>query len=405
MYYDKQQEWDDLFGSIPQIWRDWETCFAQHGMQCINCSWLKEHNLLRLWGRARKHEISLQDIAKHLGVLTEWHDSHDLLGKCKADLNAIFEQHGPTALRCTWLMENGHSGLYARMLRSNLTFEDFAQELQVSLQHSVLTKQAIRDGFDEVFAKWGHIPPAPFLIQNGYATLAGNYNRLGFTIDEIRKWYGVANERRCHLGICWASYGERLLSDFLTSCGITVQPGQWYPPAFQRRYKCKAKYDIHFVATQGAQSGQRINVEVWGGPRHSDRAKYIAKRKIKEEYHRGDQSFLGIEYDDVFHPARLPEIIEQHVDVKSRKEPEFACKFYAGSSWSMLDGVLPTAVNIYNRLGHIPPYTWFCKKNGRDVKEWEPLSWEWFLELARKHHGGIRNLRYEVQKVVDKLKR
>lgn len=406
MYYGIVDKWDDMFQPVAQIWREWAACFAEHGMQSLSCAWLRKHGMFRLYERAQKNGIDLQAIAERFGVLTEWQESQDPLSRCKSDLTAILEEHGASALRCTWLLENGHGGLYARMLRASYTLKDFGEEMQISLEYEPLTKQDIRQGFDEVFDKWGHIPPAPFLIQNGYATLAGNYNRLGFTIDEIRLWYGITNERRCHVGICWDSYAERALADFLTSCGVSIEKGRWYPSSFEAENGHKAKYDMHFVANQGDLCGRRIDVEVWGGPRHGgDMLVYNQKRKRKEDFHATSPCFVGIEYDHVFDLSRLAPLMATYIDTDAREPQQFEVQSYAGRTWSVLDGVLPTAVTVYKHLGLIPSQSWFQKKHkkyqGRKVEDWEPKGWDNFLHTARKQFGSLPNLRLAVQKVID----
>lgn len=59
MYYGIADEWDDIFGSVSQIWRDWEACFAEHGMQSLSCAWLKEHGMLRLYTRAQMFRLTI----------------------------------------------------------------------------------------------------------------------------------------------------------------------------------------------------------------------------------------------------------------------------------------------------------------------------------------------------------
>lgn len=166
----------------------------------------------------------------------------------------------------------------------------------------------------ELVAQHGDLPTVEWCRLNKQSSLTNAVHNAGKVWEDLRVAVGLPSSRtfcQSSNGMRWLSQPEALLSDFLYARGVEHKRGERYPTDYQEQSGRKwARYDLHFRA----ESGEWIDVEVWGdslSPMSGGR--YARTRALKETWQGDRPNFLGVSYKDCLSQNRLIEILEPFI--------------------------------------------------------------------------------------------
>ena len=383
----------------------------EYGSIILSATWLKSHDIA-LYRRIKRVEgLTLRSVAAQLGCYEDWkairknnyangqlfqnprYDENDCIEKWRQ----IVSEYGADSLSEAWLRSNEAKDETLKSLRLSsqahkLTMAKLAEVFNLENERMKLqqTRRIMSTGkipwddkmFEEaltaIINTYGTFPPYEFLIAKGYSNIINQLHRRGYRIEDIREKYHLHDRRRlrCEHNITWDSYPETICSNFLYYHCIEVFKGSRYPEDYSvfsgKKY---GMYDIEFVANVGQCNGQRIHVEIWGnGKGHPD--DYNKIRHSKEEYHKNDRTFVGIEYKDCYNEDKMQEIFSPYIDHNMIRKVEGSKKNISTSKWSLFEEVLARARKVCEKtVDHqLPSHTWFCKKppyQNRKTEDWE----------------------------------
>lgn len=402
-------------------------CYAEmhniyniNGLVAFDINWLREHHrsfAFKLSGR----KISLDNMAKAFGVLEE--AKAHMRQRILADWKLLVDQHGIDALKQTWLEKNKLAKIYLQGKRHGVTLKDAIKELgkeqELKDQRSKIAPNGgvkwNADLFEktakDLVEKFGCIPGFDFLKANEYGGFAWQIKNFGPTIEDVRKRHGVTNVTLQSLdGQHFLSAPEVCCANYLLARDIRVEKGDKYPKSFNDNYdrKC-AIYDLHFVASEDPYKNRRISVEIWGGaPRDSKGSgRYAETRSFKEEFHKDDDTFLGIEFQDCFTEKKLDTIFMPYIGEKE-VIIEHPLMKVPTTMLSFADEVIKECKEICEKLPEgstLPSMDWFARQNyhkDRPIFDWEPKSWGRLLgRLAKIGYGNVRNALQQPSKHVE----
>ena len=386
-----------------------DTIYKEHGVAAFDIVWLREHYRSLAFGLTGM-KISMKELA----------DRYDAHEEAQARIQKIIldewkkllEVHGLNALAQRWLEKNKLIGILRRAQRNGLSLKDVTKALGQEEALKDKIDKMVRNGdtrwtaeqFDRVakvlVEEFGCIPPADYLKQNGYGGFHWQIKNFGPGIDDVRKRLGVQNVKLVDMeGNVWLSLPEVAMSNYLLARGIPVSKGMKYPKEYSDRFpRSYGVYDLHFKATVGKLQGREIKVEIWRSTvgRDADN-KYSETRKFKEEFHKSDSSFLGIEFADCYSEIKLQKLLISLIGKARiiRQHPMFKVP---SNMISIMDQLVAECKNICDKLpegdNKLPSCDWFARSkaySSRTVYDWEPQSWGRMIgHLGRI---GYRNMR------------
>lgn len=136
----------------------------------------------------------------------------------------------------------------------------------------------------------------------------------------------------------------------------------------------------------------------YGGPELAERhADYAKTRSEKEDFHKDDQCFIGIDYADCMNDTKLEELFEPFIGRPSVTMTRQDFPQLSATRWSIADGVLDTAKKIMDRIDgdSFPTLDWLRRKGNyenRVIADWEAVSYEHFIDNIYLI-GGLNSLR------------
>lgn len=340
------------------------------------------------------------------------------LDDAKDELTKLYKNKGLSVLNTDWLCKYSPD-IYKIFRKNRYSIQNFADECGCGEKYkgmkadtvtkkankSVRTEENFWKEAEEVHAEWGHFPSAEILRKNGYSKFCSDlYTKQFTTLQKLNDKFDVPGhyKRLSRNGLYMDSEAEVCVVNFLLARESNFIKGEKYPEEFRLKYGRGGIYDGHFTATTGEFKGKRINIEIWGGPRlRKKQEQYNEKRKHKEEFHKNDKQFLGIEYEDCYSEDKLTErfkpyigIIEPHVFVDERDKTISCCK------WNLTNDIEKGCKYIMeNHPNHtIPSVCWMRREVGwkdREREEWEmtdSFNIKTFSYLIDRF-GGIKQVR------------
>lgn len=316
-----------MTGDIGPFEIDMKYIIEENGLDALDTVWLKEHHRSLAFSMAGA-KVSMQQVAEHFGLWEEFR-AH-IRKKILAEWKLLVDEHGVNALKFNWLQSNKLIKVLRRGERNGVTLKDAIEELdpdgklkeersRVSRNGGILwNKTLFEKTAEEIVQRFGCIPPTMFLDVNGYCGFTFQIAKYGPGIEDIRKRMNVQNVNLVDLqGHRWLSIPEVCFSNYCYVRGIIVVKGRRYPEAYSQLYdRAYAIYDNHFMATEAAFVEEEISTEIWGGSSARDeegRKHYAETRSFKEDFHKNDPTFLGVEYLDCYKENRLREILRPFI--------------------------------------------------------------------------------------------
>jgi hypothetical protein len=309
---------------------------------------------------------------------------------CLKDFREVYEKHGISALNKEWLKNNGFK-LHSRAEKLfKKPLETIAKELGVYdeyYQHKVKSycESSNRECWtDEKIHKMA-------LNVAGYKGFLSAIFRRGITIESISKKYHLTDRSRrtSRNGMLWDSNAECCCANFLWCRGIDITRGGDYPEEYKKLVGNNGRYDIQFKGLVDEFKDKNIKVEIWGNM--SER--YKKTREFKEEFHKDDPYFLGIQYEDCYNDKRLRSIFEKYIgDITPFRYVNETDKLVVSCHMSLIDEVLQKCryITEHTTEHNLPPLAWFRKADlykNRKIEDWEKLI------------GNLGNLSHDIQKV------
>lgn len=302
-------------------------------------------------------------------------------------VRGLHRRHGIQAL-ATPFLEKQPDRLYHRLLGAGFKQPVLLAALGLTGEYAAW-KEAHRSYRGDVKPKWnwqtaiarataivaemGDLPTVEWFRKNGLSALTTVVHRSGRTWEDLRTELGLPPTRKfCESknGMRWLSQPEALFSDYLHERGIEHRRGERYPADYAKKTNKKwARYDVHFRAA----NGKWIDVEIWGETKESQtlsgisRGRYRRSKAVKEKWHKGRRSFLGVSYKDCYSCKRLTEILQPYIGngpVNSKATPAIVpekslyrdkdellaeCRKLAAA---MPDGIFPTDSWLRKRGKH-----------------------------------------------------
>ncbi|MCX7168041.1 MAG: hypothetical protein NTV11_17450 [Rhodocyclales bacterium] len=239
------------------------------------------------------------------------------------------------------------------------------------------------------------LPPVTWFQANGYGSLVQAVYNLNKSWEMLREAVGDFEQSsfvESRNGIRWRSHPEASMSNFLYARGISHKRGTRYPDEYAQHSSAKyAYYDLHFLSKDGIW----IDVEIWGDKPHGhNEQEYDKKRRQKEAYHAGCESFLGIHFKDCFSDEKLSGILEPFI---GRIAPFLFTKaidvHIQSSHWSNADELLDACRKLAESMpnGQFPTEEWLRKRG-----KWKDRPGELLNTMSiyiKLWLGGVRNLR------------
>ncbi len=332
-------------------------------------------------------------------------------------IELIFRENGIVGLSYKWLKDNSHIRLY------NIVVGKYKYKMEIlSNKFGVIeewkknrkdsrykTKDIINwncnvfeEICNEIITKYGYIPPAQFLRDNNYGAFVSYMYKNNYTYEQLNKKFNINSNPKhmCRNGMNFRSLAEACLANYLYSRSIPIKQGERYSDTYSqltgRKY---GMYDLHFIATNGIYADKWINCEVWGYKPmgHSEEA-YAVKRKQKEEFHKDDKLFLGINYFDCYKEDRLNEILDKYIGNITPKI--YTCENdykFKPTEWSLASEVIEQCKYIIeNNCGILPSEDWLRKRGkhkNRETHKWESKYNLGTLSVNINKIGGIRKIR------------
>jgi methylphosphotriester-DNA--protein-cysteine methyltransferase len=162
----------------------------------------------------------------------------------------------------------------------------------------------------------GDLPTVEWCRLNGYGQLTSFVFQSGRRWEDLREAVGLPPSvsffgSRC--GIRWRIRPEACLSNFLYARGIEHRLGERYPDGYSvQSGRSHGRYDVHFMSKDGTQ----IDVEIWGDIRERlSHGRYAATRALKEAWHDGRPTFLGLHYLDCQDEGKLTGLLEPYIGI------------------------------------------------------------------------------------------
>jgi hypothetical protein len=325
-----------------------------------------------------------------------------------AEAKALFERHGVIALATPFLESSGISphrlrsvGLHHRDLLARLGLrEEYAAWKASKFRYRGKTKSRMTwelalEAARDLAAKEGDLPTVEWCRVNKRHDLTNFIFNTGRTWEELRAAIGLPPSVKFYgsrSGLRWRSRPEACLSNFLYARGIDHRRGERYPDDYAKRSgKAYGRFDLHFTS----KAGKQIDVEIWGNlPDSMSANRYHKTRALKEAWHAGRESFLGIDYPDCLSDDKLTRILEPYIGIiqpfrfERPHDP-----FIETNHWTDADELLESCRAFARQMpdGIFPGDEWL-RKRGRYANR----GGEQYSTLATRvteWMGGTRNVR------------
>jgi AP2 domain len=320
----------------------------------------------------------------------------------------LYAELGPMALAAASLDKSGVSG--GKLRRVGLSHAGLLAELGLTdefeqWRRSSFTyagKQKPRWTWEraievaaELAEQQGDLPTVQWCRLNGYSQVTNVVHKSGRSWEDLRAAIGLAASVKFYqsrTGVRWRSRPEASLSNFLYARGIEHKRGERYADGYSEQSgRHHGRYDLHFIAADG----RWINVEIWGDlPDAYSHGRYEATRRFKEAWHDGDPDFLGIQYQDCLHDARLTDILESSIGVIAPfRFDKPADTVIETAHWSDADEFLETCRQIAAQMpdGIFPGDEWLRKRGRYSDREGE--DYNTISQRVTVWMGGTRNVR------------
>lgn len=261
--------------------------------------------------------------------------------------------------------------------------------------YSFWTWKRIVKKANDIVKQCGYLPPAEELRRMGYSSMAAVLYERGKTWEDLRAVVNDFNRSsfvQSRSGLRWRSHPEASLSNFLFSRGIKHGKGKKYPEEYTsfsgRNY---GYYDLWFLD----KNNRLIDVEVWGDkPLGFKEEHYKYKRKIKEEFNKGRNTFLGLHYTDCYSEALLSKKLEPFIgDIYPFNFVKPYDRQIETTHWSNADDLLITCKKIADMQpdGKFPTEDWLRKRGKWFNREGE--AYNTVSVYIKLWVGGTRKVR------------
>lgn len=326
--------------------------------------------------------------------------------KCVKEFKKLYRIHGIQVLATKWMKQNSKHLHYriGQLVKNPLTF--VAEKLGILKEyeeHRVKsyclnsgrtrwTDDKIDETIKEIIKRYDCFPSIAKLEQDGNKGFVSAIFRRGMTIEGISEKYNLSerSKRTSRNGSLWDSFAETCAANFLWGRGIDIERGGSYDSKYKEINGKDGRYDIEFIGSVGDYEGKRIYVEIWGDLRSE---KYAIRRKMKEDFHKDNPYFLGMQYRDCYNEKKLVTIFEKYIGIlEPSRFVNQHDKLVNTSQWSLIDSVIAKCKIICENIddGILPPLGWFTKSktySGRQNYEFE------------KGLGNMGNLAHDIAEV------
>ncbi len=379
------------------------------------------HHLVNDAGR-RPHSFIVEKLEKAFGAIpVSCRDDIREVGFSRMSVDqllehcrALYDAKGPEALLYRNLKRS--KGLYTALYSSGLRQRVLLERLGIQWNDF---KEATTDQRDRISASgrrlkgWsrerivaiakavvdaqGFLPPAGWFAANGHNGMvqALYYRRMtwGDLRDALSLPPGEASAMvKSRNGIWWNSHSEACLSNYLHARQIPHRRGDDYPASYVAMSGRKSgRYDVAF---QG-KDGTWFNVEIWGDkPYGHDADGYAKKRKVKEAFNAGNQSFIGMSYQDCWSDSVLDRKLGAHLGVGLSVLCETPHDHLIETvHWSNADELIAFCRELSSQQpdGEFPAEDWL-RKRGKHADRTGP-AYNTLSVYIKTMIGGIRKLR------------
>ena len=238
-------------------------------------------------------------------------------------MRKIYDSVGIEALNGNYLLKH-HKSLYKFLGKQKIKLDHIAEEWGILEEHTkekqrryceaagknIRTNEWFDTKVKEFIAEHGCIPAMNYLTNNGEGSFINYMYQIGLNWQQLHEKYDIPMD--CKLlarnNFYMDSYAEVCLVNFLWCRGIEIKKGEYYTNDYTKNTGRKGIYDLHFKGSIGIYKDTWISVEIWGGTKGHNEKEYNEKRKEKEDSHKDDNCFLGIEYSDCYKENRLIKI-------------------------------------------------------------------------------------------------
>lgn len=323
-----------------QLYRD-----QQVGLKALSYTWLTDNYLLRHYNRlVIVHKIPLEEVAKEWNILSEWKSQRK---------DYMCEGRGVT----NWSIEK-------------------MDEIALTL-----------------IQKHGHIPCYQWLRQNGYGSFSCWAYSNGYNSQSLQERFNYSKCLTSRSGLLLLSQAEVSFSDFLYSRGIEHRRGRQYLESFCKQYGyTKCMYDFHFLGRIDPFTKTEISIEIWGNlPQCMGGERYSIVRRAKENFHRQDVSFLGIEFTDCYNEDRLVQLLRPYIGIiKPYQFKSPHDRIVRPVQWSLADKVKEQCEIILQKTEGVLPTEDWMRKRGKFKNRSEEL---WERDLPFNLHTLVKHIR------------
>jgi hypothetical protein len=349
-------------------------------------------------------QFLFENLAKEFQILDEWNlmlskqyatatPDLNLINKKKTQLRNLYDTEGIgiKAFNSGYLLKN-HQNIISTFHTKRIKLCDIAEEWGILEEYNKYIYQLIcesrnvnmrtNEWFDnkakEMITKWGYFPTQEFLKANNEGSFITYMYSIGLNWQQLHEQYNIPLNSKllARNNFYMNSHAEVCGINFVWCRGIEVKKGEYYKNDYTKNTGRKGIYDLHFKGTIGIYKDKWISVEIWGGKFRKYQEAYNKKREEKEESHKNDIYFLGIEYQDCYNESKLIKILEPYIGViepyifENEKDKTISC-----TKWNLIADIEKGATYIMeNNNNIIPPVTWMlcngCYKN-RHREDWE----------------------------------
>lgn len=395
-----------------------EILVKQHGAKVLSWDWIEKNTDEAFYKKFHyattvNKDLLLKTLAKEFKVYDDLNNifkiqiheeaskrftikKQERLINDKNTFRKLFNEKGIQVFNEEWLEQN-YSSLPKTFRYCRVGLEDLSKEFECyneynlyrqtktteSSGRTVRTKENFDKETNEIYEKYDCFPAMSILRQNGYDGFVSDlYTKNYTTLEELNKKFNISPDAliTARNGFIMDSQCEVCGINFVWCRGIEVKKGEYYKNDYTKNTGRKGIYDLHFKGTIGIYKDKWISVEIWGGSHSRNRQEaYNNKRKEKEESHKNDIYFLGIEGEDCYNESKLILILEPYIGViepyifENKKD-----KTISYTKWNLIAGIEKGATYIMEHNNNIiPPINWMrCLYNhkNRTREAWEMIN-------------------------------
>jgi hypothetical protein len=326
----------------------------------------------------------------------------------------LYLEHGLSALTTDALNETGVTE--GKLRRVGLSHADLLAELGLAEDYKRWREETfIYAGKKKPRWTWkraievaGHLvdqendlPTVQWCRLNGHSQLVNTVHRLGRNWEDLRAEIGLPNTVMrngrpryfdSRIGIRWRSRPEACLSNFLYARGVEHKRGERYPQDYtEKTGRAYGRYDLHFIA----QSGDQIDVEIWGDiPDAYSHGRYGDTRAKKEVYQGHRPNFLGLQYLDCLSEVRLTKLLAPFIGtIEPFRFVKPQDRLLESAHWSEADELLEECRKLAAQMpdGVFPNEQWLRKRGKFADRPGEALNT--LSRYVQTQLKGTRNVR------------